>query len=254
MINEITLYYGNFLMLLLVFLRISIIFSVSGVFNIFEIENKIKIIFVFLLSTIVYTQVDTTVISNGLGSWKILEIIIFDFLAAFAIGFILKVVLEGYRIYGEILSYSSGLSMATFYDPSGSIAHVYSPFLKYLVIFAILAIDGHHIFIKGIIESFEFMPLGTTLSFFEADNFWNLIKGFIHIFAVIIFSTLPFMFIAVAIDVFFSYATKSMPAFNIFTVGMQLKILIICILFYYSLPFIFEMFMNVLDDLNWILS
>ena len=254
MISEITAYYVNFLALLLVFLRLSIIFSISGIFDIFQIDNKIKFLFVFLLSTIVYTQINVEELNQFSSSAKIIEVIILDFISAFVVGFILKLILEMYKTYGEMLSYASGLSMATFYDPSGSVSHVYSPFIKYLLIFAIFSIDGHHIFIKGSIESFNFLPLGTTFDYFQPNNFFEILRGFGYIFGLLIFSTLPFMFIAVAIDIFFSYATKSMPAFNIFTIGIQLKILIIMILFYFSLPFIFELFVNTMDDLNWLLS
>jgi|SaaInlV_100m_DNA_6_1039743.scaffolds.fasta_scaffold00861_11 flagellar biosynthesis protein FliR len=254
MINELSLYYTNFLMLLLVIVRLTLIFSISGIFNIFSFPNNIKIIFIFLLSTIVYTQQDLSIFTEPFTSARILEIVLMDLISSIIIGFILKVVIESYKIYGEALSYASGLSMSTFYDPSGGISHVYTPFLKFLFICAVLLIDGHHVFIKGVIESFHFLPLGTMFNYFEINSFWEIVQSFIYIFSIIFFSTLPFMFIAVSSDLFFAFATKSMPAFNIFAIGIQTKILIIMVLFYFSLPFIFELFINILTDLNWIFN
>lgn len=122
-----------------------------------------------------------------------------------------------------------GFGIANIIDPmTGASSPMLGNFKFMVAIMLFLAFDGHHYFLQAIMESYKWVPL-------QNDLFTAIAKGSISDFLVRSFATMfaiafQFAFPIVAAmfltDLGLGLLTRVAPQFNVFVVGVPLKILL----------------------------
>jgi flagellar biosynthetic protein FliR len=76
------------------------------------------------------------------------------------LGTVAKIILSAMHVTGSVISYQIGLASATMFDPTqGTQSGTIETFLSILALMLILATDLHHVFIKGLVDSYTiFVP------------------------------------------------------------------------------------------------
>src|SRR5690625_3490045 len=129
-----------------------------------------------------------------------------------------------------------------------------------IAILFLLATDGHHLLINGMVHSYNVIPLDTLLSF--SGNFAEfVIVTFNQIFLIAFQISLPLVGSLFLVDVALGIIARTVPQLNVFVVGLPLKITVsFAVLFFFMaiyimlVKFLFQTMFEIMNDLMLILG
>lgn len=151
---------GQIIAFALVFLRIIAFVVAWPVFGTAVVPVSVKVLLALTMSMILFpvisfTNVDLIKIDDQIAFLAIRELCV-----GLALGFLMRMFFFTISIAGEIISVSMGLASAQLYNPAfGSSSNVVEQFQLMLATLFFFAIDGHHVFIHGMAQSFEIVPV-----------------------------------------------------------------------------------------------
>lgn len=141
------------------------------------------------------------------------------------IGFAASILFSGVQMAGELIGQQMGLAMANLVDPmTGSQVSIFSQLELFIAMMIFLSINGHHIFIKAVVESFrlippmEFHPKGIILARIMAMSS--------KIFILAIQIGAPTIAVLIFTNVFLALMARTVPEMNIFMMALPLSIAI----------------------------
>jgi flagellar biosynthetic protein FliR len=224
---------------LLLLARILSFMAFMPIFSHLSIPIRVKVVFSLYLGFFLYPLIELpTIIDEDLFIIAILSEIALGFIAAS----LLHIVFASIKVAGELVSYAAALSMAQMFDPgSGTQATLVSRFFDYIVIVVFFATGMHEIMLMGIAKSFEHVQLGA----FVAQDYDVVNLLIIELKRMMLFAfsiSLPVFFISMSMDMFFGYATRSMPQFSVFVVTFQLKFMLIFFVMTYIIAILVDKF------------
>jgi flagellar biosynthetic protein FliR len=158
---------GQILGFALVLMRIIAFVVTWPVFGSANVPAPVKLLLSLLLAMVVFPTLhfanpDLITMNDQLLLLTGREIFI-----GFSMGFLMRMFFFAISIMGEIVSVTIGLSAAQLYNPAmGAQASVIEQFELTLATLFFLALNGHHIFISGMVQSFATAPVASlTLNF-----------------------------------------------------------------------------------------
>lgn len=247
---------NGFGVFLLVFVRMTGLFVVAPIFGRRNIPAYFKIGFSFFTALIL---VNTTAIQSFQYDESLLAytlLVMKEFIVGMSIGFIAYLAFTAIYIAGEIIDMQIGFGVVNVMDPVSNIqvpvtSNIY--FIMSMLLF--LSINGHHVLIKVLFDSFTTLPLGTAV--FDA----NLVDGLVALFSTV-FTTgykiaAPIVASILITDVALGTVSRMVPQLNIFVIGMPLKIFVGLIIVLITIPMfitVMEMIFKTMDGslLNYI--
>ncbi len=141
------------------------------------------------------------------------------------VGYCAAILLAAIEVAGHIVDMEMGFGMANVIDPAfGSSMPLMATF-KYLLITVIfMALDGHHLFIRGLADSFRILPAGTA----GIPAAWAqlAIKSAADMVLVAVVLSCPIWASMLITDIALGVLARSVPQLNIFVVGMPVKALV----------------------------
>lgn len=163
--------------------------------------------------------------------------------AGLTLGFLTNLCFSMVRFAGNVMDMQVGFAMMSMFDPSSSSNTTLLERLLYwfsMVVF--LAVDGHHMLIRSIIESFDIIKLG---NFFLAQGSINvIIKAFIEYFTIAVQIAAPIVLIILFTDLTMSLIARTVPQLNIMILGLPVKILVGLASFCLALPIFLKLVEN----------
>jgi flagellar biosynthetic protein FliR len=154
-------------------------------------------------------------------------------------GFAIRLVFEGVQLAGELAGYQMGLAIAEVIDPaSEDQVAILSQFMSLLATLVFLVINGHHWFIRTLVESFEAVPpvgfhvngpVLERLVRLTAEMFITGLKAGAPVVVALLLGTVAFGLVA-----------RTVPQMNIFVVSMPVNIAVGLLFFGLSLPHLVE--------------
>lgn len=152
-----------------------------------------------------------------------------------AMGFILQMVFAAFSIAGENIALGMGLGFAQLADPqTGVQSPVLGQYYGILVMLLFLALNGHLILIKLLVNSFTTLPVG--LHGLSGKSLWALVGWGGHMYAAAVLVALPAIASLLLVNISFGVITRASPQLNIFAVGFPMTILIGFIVVMFTLP------------------
>ena len=151
------------------------------------------------------------------------------------IGFVFNIIFIAARLAGSVVGYQIGFSMVNVMDPSSTtpvsiIGELW--FLLGTLIF--LFLNGHHMIIEGLVNSFQLIPLGLATPTGQVGEWLLKYSSFAFILAVKFAA--PVMLTIFLLEVAMGVLARTMPQMNIFIVGFPLKIFVGLLVVAVSLP------------------
>lgn len=141
------------------------------------------------------------------------------------ISLFVKVLFAAVSAAGEIIALQTGFAFARFMDPSTmAYTSVLEEFKNLLAIMVFLAIDAHHILIRGIFVSLNELPIGAVV--FNGPLFEHIVAITGRVFSLGIKLGAPVIVILFLVEIAFGMLSRMIPQINIFIEGMPVKILI----------------------------
>ena len=152
------------------------------------------------------------------------------------LGYSVSLVFSGIQLGGMLMGYQMGFAVANVLDPlSDTQVSIIGQYLFLFGILYFLAMDAHHILIKGMADSFILAPVGS-FSVQQGSVEW-LLEIFSRMFWLGLKIAMPVVGCILLVDVALGIIAKTVPQMNVFIVGLPLKSLLGMFILALGFPF-----------------
>ncbi|MCM3782946.1 flagellar type III secretion system protein FliR [Neobacillus mesonae] len=236
----------GFSVALLIFCRITAFFVAAPVFSTPGVPGIFKIGLSVFITIIVYLTFGLTQSIPMDGNYILL--IIKEILMGLLLGYIALLMITAIQTAGAFIDIQIGFGMANVYDPMTGAAAPLSGNLKYaFAILLFLTMNGHHRMLDAIVYSYEWVPL-TGNDIFTAFSNGSitelLIKAFAQAFMLAFQLAAPLVVALFMTDVGLGFLARTAPQFNVFVIGVPLKILVGLAMMIVTVPGLLYLFEN----------
>ncbi len=208
---------------LLVFVRMTGLFVIAPIFGRRNIPTYFKIGFSFFIALIL---VNTTAVQPVQYDGSILSYVLLvtkEFIVGLSIGFVSYMVFTAIYVAGEIIDMQIGFGVVNVIDPISNIQVPITSNLYFILSMLLLfLVNGHHVIIKALFDSFSTLPIGTAV--FDASLTDGLLKLFTTVFMTGFKIAAPIVAAIIVTDIALGVISRMVPQLNIFVIGMPLKI------------------------------
>jgi flagellar biosynthesis protein FliR len=226
----------------LVLARVAGLFAAIPMFGARVVPNRIKAPLIFTLAMLLFPIVRPHSLPPNGDVISLALLVISETLIGLTLGLISQFVFAAVEFCGQLVGTQIGLSMASLFDPNTQ-ANVptMAMFQGALATLVYLALGVHHVFLRGIVESYAVIPIGAWHTSPALLKF--LVDASTGIFIIGIKLAAPVSVALLATSVALGIVARSFPAMNVFMVSMPLNIGIGFVILGLSLP----VFMRVLE-------
>lgn len=138
-----------------------------------------------------------------------------------ALGFASLMVLQTFVLAGQAIAMQIGLGFASMVDPTnGQTVPVLSQFFLMLATLLFLAVDGHLLMFRFVMESFTAIPIGT--SGLSTDAMWRIVNWGSIMYAAALTTMLSAIIALLLVNFSFGVMTRASPQLNIFSIGFPI--------------------------------
>ncbi|MBU3126632.1 fused FliR family export protein/FlhB family type III secretion system protein [Clostridium tagluense] len=238
MIN--TAYYLGFIMVLL---RVSAFVMGIPIFFPKGTPAMVKVgfcvVFTFLiLPGVNYANVSLITSNTGLIIFCIDEVI-----TGLALGYITKFCFFSAQMAGQLMDFQVGFSMMSMFDPiSNQNVTLLGNLLYWVSMVMFFVVDGHHMLIRAIIDSFNVVNIGKFI--LSQGTVMMMVKIFIEFFTLGFKIAIPIILIIIITDLSMGLVSRTVPQLNVMILGMPIKILVGLSCFALALPIIIKLIVN----------
>lgn len=209
---------------LLILVRISSFVFVAPFFSMTNTPARVKIGFSALVAILLYGVLPKEAVEyvDVIGY---ATIVVREGITGLLIGFAASICNSIVLLSGNIIDMNMGLSMAMEYDPvTQTSAPITGNFYNYLVLLLLIITDMHHYILRAAVDSFTLIPVGRQI--FRWDALMESMVKFMGDSMVIGFRiALPIFACIMILNCILGVMAKVAPQMNMFSVGMQLKVL-----------------------------
>ena len=211
---------------LLVLTRISMFISVAPLFSQRGIPNRVKLGFSFFVAVLVYGTIPDKTPLDYNTVWGYAAIVLKEGMAGLLVGFAANMCTTIVGFAGRIIDMETGMSMANLMDPTTNTNESISGVLYQYIVTLLLIISGlHRYLITAIAETFVLIPIGGAV--FDKTRLLDSIVTFLNDYIMLGFRIcLPVFAVMLVLNAVLGIMTKLAPQMNMFSVGMQLKVLV----------------------------
>ncbi len=207
---------------LLVFARIASFIVTTPIFGGQNTPGLVKAGMAFVISAVLVPLV-TPPQHQIVGVMGFLLAVIREVGVGLMTGLICHMILQTLNILGQIFDLQIGFMMASFFDPNaGGQVTLTSKFLYLLGTILFFILDGHHMLLLGMSQSFQILPLDTAV--FNGGSTFILIRSFARMVALAVQISAPIIAVVLLIDVCLGLLGRTAPQMNIFMLGFPVKI------------------------------
>lgn len=162
-----------------------------------------------------------------------------EFLVGTIIGFITRIFIVGLTFGGDLMDTQSGLSVASLLDPStGQTSAIISKFIRTLAILVFFIVNGHHVVMGAMVQSFKVIPIASPTNLLAASD--HVIKLGVDIFLAGLQISAPILITIFLVDFGFGLLSRVAPQVNVFQLGFQLKPIVAMFMIIFIMPGMIE--------------
>lgn len=139
------------------------------------------------------------------------------------LAFTLQAALVAVRVGGELVGHEMGFGIATLVDPntgvqSGVVTQLYEVFF----LLGLLAVDGHHLLLRALAQSFERAPVGSLD--LTRDLAWNAQVLLSQTFAAGLSFAAPVIALLAVVSLVVALLARAVPQLNVMEIGFTARI------------------------------
>ncbi len=220
----------------LIVIRTSGLFIMAPVFSDKSLPKMIKVGLVVMFGLIITSTVPNPESYLAIQSNFDLVVLVFnEILIGFIIGLLFRMLFYGVLIAGAIIGYQMGFMFAQVFDQSNQTQiSIIGRFWYIIALLFFISINGHHLVINALVESFAVIPPGNFQMSGEIGEM--MIKYSAYIFVIAFKIAAPVVITLYLTDIALGTISKTMPTMNVFFVGMPIKIAVGLVVMGLSLP------------------
>ena len=238
---------------LLILMRVGAILMTAPIFGSRNLPMQLKVGLTLLVSVVLFPLIrsldlefPTHVLSFGLAIGA--EVII-----GAIIGFSVRLLFSAVQLAGQLIGFQMGFAIVNVMDPQiSSQVSIIAQFKNIVATLVFLSINAHHLFVRGIISSFQLVP---PMHFSFSPSLMESILGLTNkMFIIALKIGAPLIAALLFASVALGLIARTVPQINIFIVGFPLKIAVGLIGLGVSVPifcfFLKSMFQGVWGDIS----
>lgn len=228
----------------LIFVRVSSLLLTAPYFSSAAFPAQVKIFFAVITSILLYPVIpaQSIAIDTQSGAVFMLTAILVEVLVGAALGMVGQIVFAGLELAGRLISLKIALGFASLVDSmTQQQSTIVSNLFNMLAVLVFLSIGGEKIYLSGLVQSFEVVPLQQA-QIHLAGPFMLEIATYLFVIGVQI--TAPFMIVLFLVDLSLAIFARIMPQANIMFIALPIKLGVGFILLYLVAPYLpvaFEM-------------
>jgi flagellar biosynthetic protein FliR/FlhB len=197
--------------------------------------NTVKVGLTLVMAYILLPGIDYSTVNTIDSTIPFIYNCVNEAAAGFTLGFMVSLCFTAFRIAGSYMDLQIGLAMMSMFDPnSESTSTLMERLMYWFVMVVFLAVDGHHMLIKSLLDSFSTIRLGSFLLTQGSVNI--VIKAFITYFSIAVKIAVPILLIMLMADLTMSLVARTVPQLNVMILGLPIKILLGMASFCFALP------------------
>lgn len=211
---------------LMIVARIASFVFIAPFFGMNNTPRTVKAGFSVLVSILVYQTVLPKDPLEYAGIFEYTIIVMREGITGLLIGFAANICNSIVLFTGKIIDMDIGLSMAQVFDPvnnttSGISGNIYN----YMVMILLIISNMHHLILRTMIDTYEIIPVNGAV--FDWSHLFVSMVTFMGDLMVIGFRiVLPVFACIMILNCILGILAKVAPQMNMFSVGMQLKVLV----------------------------
>ncbi|NLK94054.1 MAG: fused FliR family export protein/FlhB family type III secretion system protein [Clostridiales bacterium] len=242
-----------FLAIFFIFIRITSFFIVCRVFFPSGTPNIMKGVLGIILAYSIVSGLDYNSLLDISNNYMLAYYMISEVLCGLLLGFIVNLVFEVVRMAGAYMDMQVGLSMLNVIDPTSKTNSTIMANLSYFIATVMFFIvDGHHVLIKCLIESFNIIPIGHGIML--DNSFEVILNAFIKYFVIGVRIAIPLVLIILITDVCMALISRVVPQINVMILGMPVKIIVGLITFVVFIPIFIKILSYSFDSIPTVLE
>ncbi|MFD3157469.1 fused FliR family export protein/FlhB family type III secretion system protein [Haloimpatiens sp. FM7330] len=237
-----------FTAIIFVFLRIMSMFIAAPVFFPKGTPKMVVIAFCLILSFILMPGIKYSNISNINNGAYFFMCCINEIFTGLILGYIIKFCFFAVQMAGQFIDMQIGFAMMNMFDPqSGSNVTVLGRAMYWISLVLFFIVDGHHMLIKTLIESFNTVNLGNLI--LNQQSSMLVIQSFVSFFTIGLKIALPILLVIIITDLTLGLVGRTVPQLNIMILGLPIKIVIGLLCVSLALPMTFDFIISSFDKL-----
>jgi len=217
--------YHDFASFFLIFIRVSVILFMFPFFSAQVIPVFSKAGLALMITLVLYPVTSIPEGKFPFTGWEMAHIILGELMIGMILGLMIQLFFEGIRMMGQLVGFQTGFAITNVLDPQSGIQISILANMAYLVAMVIfLLLNGHHIALKAIRDSFEVIHIGS----FRIDQqvVLEIMRHTSDMFLIALKIGAPAICALLLTKVAFGLVTKLMPQMNIMIVAFPIQIIV----------------------------
>ncbi len=233
---------------MLVAIRVSAIFITAPLFGSRNVPDIVKIAFSFILAFLIFPsagKITGTMPPDimGFGLLALQQVIV-----GVVIGFAAYMLFAAIQLAGQIIDLQMGFGIVNVIDPmSNTQVSIIGQFKFVLGMLIFMAINGHHMLIQAVSDSFRLAPIGAAGMTQAAAV--KLSDMFYHMFVIAFKIAGPATLALFLTNLTLGFIARTIPQMNVFIVGLPLNIMVGITAVLIALPIIVNLFNSLLTSM-----
>ncbi|WP_299581593.1 flagellar biosynthetic protein FliR [uncultured Microbulbifer sp.] len=207
--------------ILLVATRIAPVFLAFPLQSVISLPVRVRLFLVIAISVVIAPFVVNADIQFS-NSYELILLITKELLVGIALSAVLMAAMTAFLIAGRLIDFQMGIGAATLLNPQSNTQNsLIGTLLTLLGTTIFFLIDGHHALIRGILHSFQLVPIGAAV---VKDSLLDafVASGMMFIYGAILAA--PVLLGLFLVDFIVAVFARTMPQVNPYFVGLPLKI------------------------------
>lgn len=232
----------------LVLIRMTSFVVSAAIFSSPSINSPLKILFSLALSMLIYNRVAVpeTIVRISEIQNEIMLLALFEAVMGLILGFLTRLFFFSISMAGEMISVALGLGQSQLFNPLlGSQGNAIEQFLMLITTLVFFTIDGHHMLIQGLMQSFNIIPLAR-LSI-NLNEFKNVVLMAQDLFIVAIKVSAPIVISMLVVQFGVGLLGRAVPQVNVLTTSMAITVFLGMFILIISLPLMIQHMDGVLE-------
>jgi flagellar biosynthetic protein FliR len=244
---------GEYKVFILILVRVSIFLFMFPVFSSPVVPSIAKIGLALLTTFILYPVIGVKPQQFPNSSLEFGVLVVGEFIVGMVLAYSVDIFFSAVQLAGQIVGFQMGFSMINVIDPqSGTDLSIISQIAYLVVILIFIMLNGHHVIIQALVESFHLVNMGELHLHENMEK--QLISMITSLFALGIKMSAPAMAALFFTNAAFGICAKFVPQMNIMIVAFPVQITVGLITFGITLQVILIMTRNYMGEFKAVLA
>ena len=233
-------------LLLFVMVRMGAAMVAAPLFGIRAVPVQVRVIFAAAMSVFMLNWLPVQLPDETLGVEAIIAVV-GEVVIGLMLGFTLQLAFAAPLLAGEQIAGGMGMAIATAVDPaSGGQSGAVGQMLAIMLTLIFLAIGGHLLWLRLVIESYMLFPPGSEWD--VGARAWRVASFASQAFATALIIALPVTLVLLLVQLVTGVISRSAPSLNLFALGLPASVLAGIAALIASTPLLTEQFVTLAEN------